>query len=656
MNLPRCNFCVPLCWALVQQLAFGQDLFLPTGAMHARSVGSSSSDGPASNLTESSSTTVLTLSPTLDANVCLDLNAGTNQLQVRQCNGKESQLWYFDAGTFKLRWAGDGTKCIDAGPGMQKGTLLYVWQCNDADQQKWGFDPKTGAISLIKSPQAAPMCMDLQGSTGDAGSAVWIWNCDLAKPNKNQQWFMHNGITIRSSEHYTYCLDLDGRKTDKGTHVILWSCDNGLISQKWFFDDYAIKPAGDKTKCLDAGAAGGAATQPKLWDCNGQAQQKWGYDPKAKTIYSFVASTSNAKWCLDLGGGSVAMGTTVQLWNCIGCWNQLWSVTGPVTEFSLPGTSWSPFTVAFPTAPKKFLQSEREVSLQTDCPARPVFGHCQSGDQYGWPVFQDQKSLQASSWGGYFQQVYGEIPTTGYPICTYTFRVLYIAKLWQVKIQTPSPLSNKYPGNPGELYDMMGFFNKELAWIWDPVLSAPWGARRLQQAAAAQEMAPHAATPLPASTWVEIMHFTDKQDGKATWMYYSPGSAVWYFMGNTKSYNLHADAVKDLLNEDCKVRPGDYHDECEMQFEAMYTVGISRAYDSLQFLFHDDMPGGTASWPKKGNLAIEIVDLLGDGTTQCGGPSGLSRFRAGWEASHECYCDTSLPAGMVNCKGFGILR
>jgi hypothetical protein len=639
---------VPLCWTLLQQLAFGQDLFLPSGALHSRSFGSSSSsDGPSSNLTVRSSATVLTLSPILDANVCLDLDVRTNKLQVWQCNGRETQLWYFDAGTFELRWAGDGSKCIDAGQGMQQGTVLYLWGCNGHDQQKWGFDSHTGAISLIKS--STPMCMDLRGSTGDAGSAVWIWNCDQWK---NQQWFIHNGITIRTNEHYTYCLDLDGGKTDAGTPVILWSCHNGLISQKWFFENYAIKSAADKTKCLDAGTGAGAGTKPMLWDCNSKPQQKWGYDATSKTIYLVGGATANAKWCLDIGGGSMARGTILQLWNCNRCWNQLWSVTGPATQFSVPGTSSSPLAVAPPTAAKKFLQSESGLSLQADCPARKVSGHCfSSASQYGWPVFHDQKSLQGSPWGTYFQEVYGEIPMDGssYPICTYAFRMLYIAKITQLKIQTPIPLSRKYPDQTGELYDMMGFFNKELAWIWDPVLSAPWGTGTLAQAT---------AKPLPASTWVEIMHVADKQDGTATWMYYSPGSAVWYFMGNTKYYNLHADAVKDLLNEDCKVWPGDYHDECESQFEAMYTVGISRAYDSLQFLFHDDMPGGTGTFPtiKRGNLAIEIVDLLGDGTTVCGGPTGFSRFRAGWEASHECYCDASLPVNLINCKGFGVLR
>ena len=39
---------------------------------------------------------------------------------------------------------------------------------------------------------------------------------------------------------------------------------------------------------LDAGAGMKAGTLVYIWDCNGQAQQKWGYDSNKGSIYTFA--------------------------------------------------------------------------------------------------------------------------------------------------------------------------------------------------------------------------------------------------------------------------------------------------------------------------------------------------------------------------------
>ena len=45
---------------------------------------------------------------------------------------------------------------------------------------------------------------------------------------------------------------------------------------------------------------------------------------------------------------------------------------------------------------------------------------CTSGDQYGWPRFDNRTSLQGSRWGRYFGEVYGALPSV-YPVCVYDF-------------------------------------------------------------------------------------------------------------------------------------------------------------------------------------------------------------------------------------------
>merc|ERR1712232_1388635 len=106
--------------------------------------------------------------------------------------------------------------------------------------------------------------------------------------------------------------------------------------------------------------------------------------------------------------------------------------------------------------------------------------------------------------------------------------------------------------------------------------------------------------------------------------------------GNTAVYSDHPEAVKDLLHKSC----GDKQNECGGHFADMYKAGSKKGYDTLQFLQHADMQCDSHNTMK--NLAIEIVDLKGPGTTTCSQTnSGNTRFRAGWEAKSVCTCDNS---------------
>jgi hypothetical protein len=275
--------------------------------------------------------------------LCLDLPGGNtkngNKLQIWECNGAESQLWYFKAGTYMLQYGGDATKCVDAGSTMKAGTQLMIWDCNKAKQQKWGYDSKGGAIYLASSTADASLCMDLAGGGTQGGTAVQVWSCNNLW---EQSWNVLPGIGIRVGSNYQKCFDLYGGGTDNGNPVNVWDC-NGLINQHFIFADWQIKYAGNTNKCIDSGGmkAGGKL---QLWDCNGSNQQIWGYDAIpgfAGTIF-LAKSTSDATYCIDLPGGSDANGNRLQIWNCNNCWNQQFTVVGPAPSLGVVAMAHAP--------------------------------------------------------------------------------------------------------------------------------------------------------------------------------------------------------------------------------------------------------------------------------------------------------------------------
>lgn len=227
--------------------------------------------------------------------------------------------------------------------------------------------------------------------------------------------------------------------------------------------------------------------------------------------------------------------------------------------------------------------------------------------------------------------VYGKVPDTGYPICVATLSHLYKPKLQAAGVALNS-LSDGCPSNAGEYYSTMTDHQADFSvWIWNPVLAHP------------------ETTSLPSSTWVEFIHQRYFMDGDATWMYYTPGTAIWIYVGNTQAFDDHDEAVQTLLSEQCHGGGGwsDNDKQCIPQFPRLYAAALSSGLNTMQFLKHGDMVCGAAQVHRR-NMAIEIVDLGGPGTTTCGSDT----YRAGWEAQAPCYCDQSWTT--VNCDGYGM--
>lgn len=566
---------------------------------------------------------IITISPNADPTQCLDATQDVVPLlQLWECNGLESQLWYFDSGSYKIQWGGDRSMCVDAGSSVTGGTRLILWNCNGLEQQVWGYGSDL-TIYLAKSRTDAAYCMDLAGGAYDSGTAVQIWNCNgLA----NQQWQVSRGITLRLASEYQKCLDLAGGSTDNGTPIQLWDC-NGLSNQKWFFDNYQIKAAADSSKCIDAGNML-AGTRLWLWDCNSLSQQFFGYDPSAMTVW-LSNSAADASLCMDLMGGRDSAGTLLEVWSCNGCWNQMFQIVGPLSSSlsserrSVSPTMTSDLGCPSPPGPPPPSPSPAPG------PSPNVYGHCESQNAGNYPVFLTEVDLQGdAAWSCYFKKVFGVVPTDGYPICIYSMYKLYsgIAKTCGISLGTPSELC---PMKNGELFGRFSYsVDPSVAWIWNNDL-----------------MRGQSSFSVESQKWVEVLHNANPIDGAATWLYYTPGSSIWFWTGNSKPYNDHPDAVKDLLGERCVSASN----ECVHYFRSLFNAMKTAGLDSISFVKHADMECSPLGMVM--NLAIEIVDIAGPGEMPCGGQSGWVRFKAGWQASNACFCEGTKP--YINCKGYG---
>jgi hypothetical protein len=141
----------------------------------------------------------------------------------------------------------------------------------------------------------------------------------------NQQWIgpaaaTNQAIVFKPScdaqgSNCKKCLDLAGGSTANGTPIDIWDCV-GNANQKWTYDPKtsAIQYLNDTKKCIDVpGSSTTNGVKLWLWDCNGGKQQGW----KGAGIYQFESQLDNGK-CMDLSGGDTTNGNKLQIWDCVG--------------------------------------------------------------------------------------------------------------------------------------------------------------------------------------------------------------------------------------------------------------------------------------------------------------------------------------------------
>ncbi|GAA1514329.1 alpha-L-fucosidase [Sphaerisporangium rubeum] len=114
------------------------------------------------------------------------------------------------------------------------------------------------------------------------------------------------------------CLDVNGASQANGAAAQIWDC-NGQANQRWTSTGTSeLRVYGNK--CLDVNGGGTAdGTAVIIWDCNGQNNQKW----RLNTDGTITAIGSGK--CLDVSGAGTVNGTKVHIWTCHGGTNQKWT-------------------------------------------------------------------------------------------------------------------------------------------------------------------------------------------------------------------------------------------------------------------------------------------------------------------------------------------
>jgi non-reducing end alpha-L-arabinofuranosidase len=114
------------------------------------------------------------------------------------------------------------------------------------------------------------------------------------------------------------CLDVAGQSSANGAQAQLWDC-SGNANQRWTYTSgRQLQVYGNK--CLDASGQGtGNGTNVVIWDCNGQSNQQWNVNTDGT-----ITGVQSGR-CLDANGAATANGTKAILWSCNGGSNQRWN-------------------------------------------------------------------------------------------------------------------------------------------------------------------------------------------------------------------------------------------------------------------------------------------------------------------------------------------
>jgi hypothetical protein len=231
-----------------------------------------------------------------------------------------------------------------------------------------------------------------------------------------------------------------------------------------------------------------------------------------------------------------------------------------------------------------------------------------------WPIFQSPVDLKRSpQWSAYLTSVYGTsvMNPEHYPIDLSHFWILYESHLNSSGLAQLLLRNGEHkkgcPMEEGDLYWVMsggighgGEFGKDpagTAWIY--------------------HRPPYQG--LPRDAWVEVSHVKVPSEDNGFWMYWAPGSGVFYHLGETEVFGLHRDANK-------KHTRGEISDTIIVE-----ALPGNITAKSFQFLQHGDM--------RCGNTAVEILDLKHAGSSPC-----MDGLAAGWAADCTCICNADQVA------------
>jgi hypothetical protein len=132
----------------------------------------------------------------------------------------------------------------------------------------------------------------------------------------------------RTWQSAPWCIDLPGGNARNGARLQIWDC-NGSANQIWnpvlvdpkgVWGPFVIQYAAEPSKCIDIAGGNlkdGATLQ--LWDCNGLAQQQFDNRGTERNMPLFqIASHANYDLVIDIPSGKMENGNELQMWHDTG--------------------------------------------------------------------------------------------------------------------------------------------------------------------------------------------------------------------------------------------------------------------------------------------------------------------------------------------------
>lgn len=166
------------------------------------------------------------------------------------------------------------------------------------------------------------------------------------------------------------------------------------------------------------------------------------------------------------------------------------------------------------------------------------------------PIFNNKEEFDNSKWKDYYDVIYGKdtVKSSDFPIDTSKLCILYADVLKNtVGINiNPDNYKNVCPKNENDVYSNMS------------------NDHDIPNTFTLYKLPPY--KPIESNIFVEVTHCTDPEvesnENVGAWYYYAPGSGIYFNVGNTKAYNDHNDAAKDLLGIDCDTECVDNFHKC----------------------------------------------------------------------------------------------
>jgi hypothetical protein len=235
-------------------------------------------------------------------------------------NGTPTQLARCDRNFRHQDWAfyTDGTlrasgKCLDAaGAGTSNGTRVNLFDCHGGPNQLW----RPGGGGLLVNP-VSNRCLDAVGGDTSTGTPLQLSDCSGAA---GQRWALPSLATTAAGRFGALggtCVEVADGDASAGT-VQLNSCTGG-DRQGWaVHTDGTIRTLG---ACLSPVGDGVDSGNPvALAECTADLTQQWQVTPQGTVV------NVGSQRCLDAVSGSAAPGTRLQVFDCHGGSNQMWSL------------------------------------------------------------------------------------------------------------------------------------------------------------------------------------------------------------------------------------------------------------------------------------------------------------------------------------------